>query len=208
MNIEINERLKPFLPADEKIFLVKTFPASLPAEPPDMLVFENVHGDKIVEFLSEFIDAGKSVKRVAACNCEAMPVLREWLKGNGYIIYGEDLWEAEQGIFSNATAAVKEEAATVAEAESAHKGLAAEAYIYGTEELYNEFPLLLRVNNNQALPGFIYVSLSKIEQTINEINAITTDENKLPSELKAKKREALLKKQQLSIMANNMYPID
>lgn len=184
-----------------------TSASSIPENTPEALIFTQEDSRAIASILADSIKKGMPVKRIIVQSCSELPFLRGWLKDNGYIIYGERLW-AENDSLCHTAAAVWEASADEEEKAMSYRAFAAEAYIYGTEELYNEVPLMLWLDNNDALPQLLYEKLTETENIIADISGITADDSELPDELKAKKHAALLKKQQLSIMVNCMYPID
>jgi len=197
------EAIKKYLKNSEKDIRL-TGIKDLPADMPDALVFADSNCNEIVDILKSKKDAAAPVKRVIAQSCVNHPYLRGWLKDNGYIIYGEELWK-EGDSFCETTAAVLENMADENEKEESYKGSYAEVYFYGTEETYNELPLLLRVNNNQTLPEFLYW---KIEEAVKAAKDIENSGTSLSEEMLEKKHKALLRVQDLGIAGNSMYPID
>jgi len=198
------EAIKKYLKDSEKDIRLSGI-KDLPADMPDALVFINSDCNEIVDFLKDKKDAAAPVKRVIAQSCVDHPRLRGWLKDNGYIIYGEELWKEGEDVFCETTASVLENMADENETEEARKGAYAEVYFYGTEETYNELPLLLRVYNNQDLPEFLY---RKIEEAVRIAKDIENSGTSLSEEMLEKKHKALLRVQQLGIAGNSMYPID
>ena len=197
------EAIKKYLKENEKDVRLSGI-KDLPADMPDALVFTNCDCSQIVDILKAKKDAAAPVKRVIAQGCVEHPRLRGWLKDNDYLIYGEELWKEEK-TFCETTAAVLESMADEKENEEAQKGLRAEIYYYGTEETYNELPLLLRINNNQVLPEFLYW---KIEEAMQIAKDIEFSSSSLPEEMLEKNHKAKLRVQQLGIAGNSMYPID
>ena len=197
------EAIKKYLKENEKDIRLSGV-KELPADMPDALVFTNSDCNEIAELLKSKKEAGAPVKRVIAQACVEHPRLRGWLKDNGYLIYGEELWK-EEDTFCETTAAVLESMADEKENEEAQTGLRAEIYYYGTEETYNELPLLLRINNNQVLPEFLFLKIEEATQIAKEIEHSSSS---LSEEMLEKKHKAMLRVQQLGIVGNSMYPID
>jgi tRNA A22 N-methylase len=179
-------------------------PADLPENIPDTLIFTGSDCTEIVSFLKNKKDSSP-VKRLVVQSCLNHPYLRGWLKANGYIIYGEELWKEDE-FFCETTAAVLESMADENEIAESDKALRAEAHFYGTEEMYNEISLLLRVYNNLTLPELLYAKIAEAGAIAIEIDKMESAQ--LTDELDAKKHRAISKIQQLGIMGNTMYPID
>ena len=199
--MEREEAIKKYLKDGEKdIRLSGT--QGLPADVPDALVFSDSDCDEIINVLKSKKDAAAPVKRVIAQSCVNHPRLRSWLKGNGYIIYGEELWK-EGDNFCETTAAVLESMADENEIKEADKAEYAEVHYYGTEETYNEFPLLLRMNNNLTLPEFVFF---KIQETMEIADSIVGES--LPEEMLEKRRQAMTRAWLLGVVGNSLYPID
>jgi len=197
------EAIKKYLKGNEKD--IRLFGISdLPADIPDALVFIGCDCGEIVNVLKNKKNDSAPVKRIIAQSCADHPRLRGWLKDNGYIIYGEELWK-EENEFCETTAAVLENMADENEIEEANKAMRAEVHYYGTEETYNEISLLLRVNNNQFLPELLFSKIQKAEDIVKEIEHSGSS---LSEELLEKRHKTKLRIQQLGIMGNSLYPID
>ena len=196
-----------YLNSTERSFDIKELPVTVPPGH-DAWIFKNLNCKDIVAVLEQEVSNSQPVKRVIAQSCENMPLLRGWLKNNGYLIYGEELFKDDDDSFCETTAAVLEGMAEEFEVEEHNKALRVEVFVYGTEELFNELPLLLRANNNIILPELLYSKIAEAETIVIEIDDNEPDESKLSSELYEKRHKALSRIQMLGIMGNSMYPID
>ena len=174
----------------------------MPADVPDALVFIESDCAEIVDVLKNKKNAAAPVKRIIVQMCVNHAHLRGWLKNNGYIIYGEDLWK-EGDAFCATTAAVIENMAGEDEIKEAERAAYAEVHYYGKEETYNEFPLLLRVNNNRVLPEYVFFKIAEETKIANDIVGAS-----LPEEMLQKKRQAMARAHLYGIAGNAMYPID
>lgn len=199
-----------FLDSNEKSFRIKGMPTALP-EPQERIsawIVTELDGKDIAALLEQEVQKSRPIKRIVAQASGNQAYLRGWLKNNGYIIYGEELIRDDDNSFCETTAAVLEGLANEYEVSESNKGLHAEVFIYGNEELYNEISPLLRVYNNVVLPELLYSKIAQAEKIVFKINEIEPDDSKLPPDLYEKKHKALSAIQQLGIMGNTMYPID
>ena len=197
------EAIKKYLKDNEKDIRLSGI-SDLPADIPDALVFTGCDCSEIVNVLKNKKNDSAPVKRIIVQSCANHPHLRGWLKDNGYVIYGEELWKEENN-FCETTAAILEDMADENETKEAEKAMYAEVHYYGTEDTYNEISLLLKVNNNQFLPELLF---SKIQEADDIVREIENSGSSLSEELLEKRHKAKLRIQQLGIMGNSLYPID
>ncbi len=183
--------LERYLKKEEKIITL-TMPAQLPAELPETVIFTDSDCRKIIPLLET---AASPVKRLIFQGCISHQTIRPWLKKNGYIIYGEDLCPEGESSLCMTTAAVLENMASEREMQISDGAAVAESFFgVSDEELLNEFPLLLRVENNTLLPVLLYNSLTELEKRAAELS------DDAPA-----RQELLLKKDRISLMVQNIF---
>lgn len=199
------EAVEQFLEGQAAMFAAGSLPPELGSG--GAAVFADIDGVEIAEFLAAHILAAQSLNALVFQPTANQRLLREWLKTNGFIIYGEELTK-EGEAFCETFAAAPDDKATEEQRAKYERSLRMEVYIAGTYDLFNEIPVILYETQNLLFPEFLRHKIHSTAQEINRINDIELYHKAMTPELEESRRLARVRLNELELMRKTMYPYE
>lgn len=195
--------IEQFLYPESKAVFIRSLPAVIGNA--DVIVFADLDGILVADYLNKNPQAISGIKRLIFQSSANQGAVRDWLKSNGFIIFGEELSKDDE-TFYETTAASPEEKALEEERAQFEKAMRAEIYIAGTYELFNEISLLLYENQNPIFPEFIFRKMQDTVQIIRKIDDIELYKKEITDDLVEKRKEARIRLNRLQAMHKTLYP--